>query len=875
MNLSQAAEGPETDDGSTDAAPAKHVHPLVRIDYPVRAIGYLFCGLTIIPVFIQRPPGFLVWFLLAVWTLVWPHLAYQIARRSSRSKQVEMGILQLDSIAMGLMAATVSFDVAVMTITFTAMNAAHLSTGGVRAALVGVPAYALGAVLGGMTTGFAIHTQPSALTTIMAVIGVICFTTVFGIQSNIAVRKVITARRWLEDRNRLIELQSRQLDEARKQADIARRAADNARDLAEQANEAKSAFLANMSHELRTPLNAVIGYSEMLEEELAEQGGNSTMLADIGKIKGAGKHLLGLINDLLDFSKIEAGKVELNYDSVDVLNLVDQVCSTAQPLVAANRNQLAVNLSAAVGSIEADITRLRQVLFNLLANAAKFTRDGAIQLNVRREAGGSGREHIVFDVIDTGIGLSEGQLAKLFQPFVQADSATTRKYGGTGLGLVISRRLCRLMGGDVTVTSEPGKGSCFTATVAVARPLEAPPSEREEQRAAAQARDADAASRLEAVASAAESAKSAESPAASDASIRAVVQAAPVFLLLWRASDCEILLANPLCEEYFGYRPEEIVGQTLEKLYGAHSIDGTALWQEVAERGSVHNHKLRFLRADGSEFWGSVSAHSLQYDGRSCLIAGVADITDLFLAQRATQAASIAKSKFLSNMSHAMRTPLTDIIGYAELLQENGTAGTASAAPATELDRIRESGLHLLTTIDTVLDYSRLDTGDLQVERMPVEVAPLIAEVLTVARPLVERSSNWLTVPEIPEATVIADRTRLKQVLLCLLRNAAKFSGRDEIAVFVRPHETSHLDIQVRDKGRGMSPAELERALEPFGAADGPIPPAGGTGLSLALSRGLCECMGGQMIIDTSPGNGSRFTVRLRLAPSATLAAAA
>ncbi len=862
MSPSQEAKQGETL-GDSGGAPVKHIHPLVGIDYPVRAVAYLFTGLMLLSVIMQHPTSTAALTLLAAWTLLWPHLAYQLAKRSSDSKRVELRNLQIDSFMLGACSALVGFDILATATMFTAINAAHLSTGGLRAALAGAFWFALGAVLTAMGTGFVVHVDSSVLTTALSLLGMTIFTTSFGIQSNNAVRDVIRARRELEERNRFIEEQRRQLDEARKLADLARRAADHAREAAEQANQAKSAFLANMSHELRTPLNAVIGYSEMIEEELAANGGNPTTLADVGKIKGAGKHLLGLINDLLDLSKIEAGKVELNYERVDVMQLVDQVCSTAQPLVAANRNRLSVHSAADVGVIEADLTRLRQVLFNLVANAAKFTSEGEVRLDVRREADEGGGERIVFDVADTGIGMSEAQLAKLFQPFVQADSATTRKFGGTGLGLAISRRLCRLMGGDVTVTSEPGKGSCFSASVISRRPVEAPLNAWEEHRSAALG-GVDATPQIAGAAATSPT----ESHDASDEHIRAVVQAAPVFLLLWRAGDLEVLLANPLSEQLFGYRPEEIIGQSLEKLYGAHSIDGTGLWQEVVERGSARNHRQRFLRADGSEFWGSVSAHFLEYGGRTCLIAGIADITDLILAQRATQAASAAKSKFLSNMSHAMRTPLTAIIGYAELLQETGLAAAEPAWGQEELGRIRESGKHLLTMVDTVLDYSRLDAGNLEVERVPVEVAPLIAEVLTVASPLVERSSNWLTVPEIPDVTVLGERTRLKQVLLALLSNAAKFSGRGEIALFVRPYESGHLDIQVRDQGRGMSPMELARALEPFGAADGPIPPAGGTGLSLALSRGLCERMGGELLIDSAPGRGSRFTVRLPLAPS-------
>jgi PAS domain S-box-containing protein len=688
---------------------------------------------------------------------------------------------------------------------------------------------------------------------VLSALAIVSFTTVFGLQSNIAVRRVIAARRELQERNRLIERQSQELDDARKAAELASRTADQARELAEEANQTKSAFLANMSHELRTPLNAVIGYSEMLEEELAEAGLPDSVLADLRRIKAAGRHLLGLINDVLDLSKIEAGRVELDYETLDVPQLLDQVRSTAHPLVTANRNRFEVLAPANLGAIESDATRLRQVLLNLLANAGKFTSDGVVTLAVERQTGTDGPERVLFHVQDSGIGMTPEQIANLFQPFVQADSATTRKYGGTGLGLAISRRLCRLMGGDVTVHSEPGRGSRFTASVLARRPLEGPLPAWEERRAAA----GSAAATLPAPVT--PDAQPAAAGASSDDRIRAVVQAAPLFLVLWRAADGEILLANAHSQQLFGYRPEELVGQTLAKLYGALSVGGEALWQEVAEHGRASNREIRFLRADGSEFWGRVSAHYLQYGGRSCLIAGVHDVTDLYEAQRATEAASAAKSRFLSNMSHAMRTPLTGIIGYADLLLE------ARGPHAAEAQRIRESGLQLLAMIDTVLDYSRLAAGELQLACEPVAVRALLAEVEPAARALAERNDNWLQLGDVPDAQVQADPTRLKQVLLRLVANAARASHRQEIGLVVQGVEPGFLDLQVRDKGRGMNEAELARALEPFGAADGPIPPAGGTGLNLALSRGLVERMGGRFLIETRPGEGARFTLRLPL----------
>ena len=247
-----------------------------------------------------------------------------------------------------------------------------------------------------------------------------------------------------------------------------------ARDEAVAANAAKSAFLAMMSHELRTPLNAVIGYSEMLKEELAEEGASASTLEDLERIRSAGRHLLELINSVLDLSKIEAGKIELDMGEVSVPQLVDYATSTVQPLIAAGGNQLMVQMPPDIGLIHSDATRLRQVLLNLLSNAAKFTHQGTITLAVHRDAPAGQPEQMVFDIRDTGIGMTPEQVDKLFQAFVQADSTTTRKYGGTGLGLVISRRLCNLMGGDVTVTSTPGAGSCFTARVATHPPSPAP-----------------------------------------------------------------------------------------------------------------------------------------------------------------------------------------------------------------------------------------------------------------------------------------------------------------------------------------------------------------------------------------------------------------
>jgi hypothetical protein len=266
------------------------------------------------------------------------------------------------------------------------------------------------------------------------------------ISHHVAVKRDITAR--LEAENAI----RRKSDEL-----------EQARDAALDASRSKSQFLANMSHELRTPLNAIIGYSEMLMEDATEEGMES-MVADLRKILRAGEHLLELINDVLDISKIEAGAMKIHLETFELRTAVSGVVATIEPLAREHDNRLIVDLTDDIGVMRADLTKVRQTLLNLLSNACKFTDQGEVRLSVRTEAQTDGPV-VIFEISDSGIGISPEQQRRLFRPFVQADASTTRKYGGTGLGLAISQRFCQMMGGRIEASSTVGEGSTFTVTL--------------------------------------------------------------------------------------------------------------------------------------------------------------------------------------------------------------------------------------------------------------------------------------------------------------------------------------------------------------------------------------------------------------------------
>jgi signal transduction histidine kinase/CheY-like chemotaxis protein len=435
----------------------QRLHPILRLDYIVRVSMYpLFFILLLVTNYPDRlTPVF--WALLVFHVLLWPYLALAIASRSRNQKLAEYRNLLVDSVVIGCYVTACWFNLGPSAAVLLGIFSGCISVGGWRMGVFGALAIGVGMVLGSLI--FGAHFDPLGghlLAQGLGVAMIFIYTTVFSWQSHGQAQRVVRVAKQLEAQSVDLQRNSALLEERTHQLELAR-------DAAEAANSSKSQFLANMSHELRTPLNAIIGYSDLLIEE-AEELDAQDLVPDLEKIRSSGKHLLGLINDVLDLSKIEAGKMEMSLETFEVRDVVSAVAAMVRPLVEKNGNAFELAVDEQIGAMHADLTRVRQILLNLLGNASKFTSNGTVSLTVTREES-KGREWIVFAVRDTGIGMTPEQLTRLFQPFTQADPSTTRKYGGTGLGLSISQRLSRLMNGTISVVSEPGMGSIFTVRI--------------------------------------------------------------------------------------------------------------------------------------------------------------------------------------------------------------------------------------------------------------------------------------------------------------------------------------------------------------------------------------------------------------------------
>ncbi|NLD55942.1 MAG: hypothetical protein GX652_14925 [Burkholderiaceae bacterium] len=437
-------------------APRKdwRVHRIVHLGYFVRVPAHLCTLVMLVSSFGSTGAPIWVWALVLFHGIVFPHLARFVAIRSRDTKAAELRNLLADSVFAGAFIALLGFSLFPSVVLFTGINAACLSVGGGPFALRAGLACVAAAVVVGAFRGFAFTPDSSLATSIICAICLLGYTSIFSLRTHVEATRFLKSQRDLKATNQRMAEQGEHIA--------------HARELAESANRAKTTFLMNMSHELRTPLNAIIGYSEMLEEDLAGPAA-AAQREDVRRIRSAGRHLLELIDGILDASRIEAGKLVLEAGWFELAELIDEVVSAAQPLMLKNSNTLVVDVGADLGAMYSDRKRLRQVLMNLLSNAAKFTTGGTVTLTARRREEGTGQAWLDFEVADNGVGIDSARMDKLFQPFVQVDSTTTRKHGGSGLGLAISQRLCQLMGGDIDARSEPGRATVFTVTLPLQR----------------------------------------------------------------------------------------------------------------------------------------------------------------------------------------------------------------------------------------------------------------------------------------------------------------------------------------------------------------------------------------------------------------------
>jgi signal transduction histidine kinase/CheY-like chemotaxis protein len=435
------------------------LHPILRLNHLVRILTYPLFFVLFAVTFYPRTVSWPAWVVLSFHLLIWPHVALAVASRAKNQKLAEFRNLLADSFIIGWYLPLTAFSLGPCAAAVLGIHSGNVSVGGWRFGVRGVLAIAAGIITSILVFGPAFDPLGGGfLPQVLGVAVIFVYVTVFSYQSFGQAQRVVRNVKLIEAQNVEIQRNSALIEERTHQL-------EQARDAAEAANTSKSQFLANMSHELRTPLNAIIGYSDLLIEE-AEELNATDLVPDLDKIRSSGKHLLGLINDVLDLSKIEAGKMEISLETFDVTDVVMAAAAMVRPLVEKNGNTLDLAIQEDIGTMHADLTRVRQILLNLLSNASKFTSAGRVSLAVTRGVL-DGREEIVFTVRDTGIGMTPEQIKRLFQPFTQADPSTTRKYGGTGLGLSITQRFCQLMNGSIEVESEPGVGSTFTARIPV------------------------------------------------------------------------------------------------------------------------------------------------------------------------------------------------------------------------------------------------------------------------------------------------------------------------------------------------------------------------------------------------------------------------
>ncbi len=652
----------------------------------------------------------------------------------------------------------------------------------------------------------------------------------------------------------------------------------------------KDDFLANTSHELRTPLNGIIGLTESLLDGAAGPT-NARLSSQLEMVASCGRRLSSLVDDILDFAKMKNDGLSIQARALDLSSLMDMVMALSQPLIGCKSLHLKNDLSPDLPPVAADEKRLFQILHNLVGNAIKFTDMGSVSVTASQQG-----NLCEISISDTGIGIPEERFDDIFQMFEQVEHSGTRRQGGAGLGLAITRKLAELNGGEIRVTSDLGEGSQFSFTLPISEKKDETPH---------------------------------NIPSRIPTSNRGVH--APIILEMGRQSDRRILvvddepinqqaLCNHLTLQSF-HVTQAMDGPTALKLIGKKAFDlvildvmmpgmsGYEVCEAIRHKYSLHELPVLMLTAKnqmsdltrGLES-GANDYISKPFDKRELLarVTSLITLRDAFSAAlqrerqlRAEQTRSQGlvneanvlreqteilahseaeakkdsrfKTDFLAIMSHELRTPLNAIIGYSEILHEDlDLEGQGGFIP--DIIKIQTSARNLLTLINNLLDLTKMEAGKMELFTEDVSLETLIEEVSDTLNPLMTQNGNVFKIyKDQTLPTMHTDITKLRMILMNLLSNACKFTRHGTIEFFAERAETpGFLQIQVKDTGVGMTPEQLTRVFQPFEQAElSTTSKYGGSGLGLVITQRFCTMLGGSIQVESAIGEGAAFTLYL------------
>jgi len=629
----------------------------------------------------------------------------------------------------------------------------------------------------------------------------------------------------------------------------------------QQADKLKDEFLANTSHELRTPLNGIIGIADSLIDGVTGELSDKTN-ANLQLIVTSGKRLSSLINDILDFSKLKHQQLELQIQSIGLREQVDLVLTISQSMLAKKSIKLINNIDLDLPPVLADENRLQQILYNLVGNAIKFTEQGSVEISAQRQ-----NSDIKISISDTGIGIAANKQGRIFESFEQADGGIARKYAGTGLGLAVTKQLIELHGGKIWLESTPGIGSTFIFTLPVSKQK----SEHGGFRYRSTHPTATAINNVGWV----EQSETHHILKNDKTDTILIVDDEPINLQVvsnyLSLQDYRIIQASSGAEALAmiddGLKPDAILLDVMMP-----SMTGYEVTRKLRETWGALDLPILLLTAKNQieDLVTGLEVGANDYltkpISKQELIARLKThigISQLKIDKEIADLANQAKSQFLATMSHELRTPLNGILGYAQILKNDSSLNQRAQ---DGLNIIEQSGDHLLTLINDILDLAKIEAGKVELDTGDFELSSFVRTISEIVRIRAEHKNIYFQY-QIDDnlGAVHGDEKRLRQVLINLLGNAVKFTDYQGVTFKVKSIENSLIRFEIQDTGIGIASDEIETIFNPFQQVGEKQRQIQGTGLGLAISHNLVELMGGTLQVTSELGKGSSFWFDLNL----------